>query len=213
MKGFFNRNFWKVAGIMAGIYAGTFAVSSAIGLTLPSTLSAKRTVWFAEPPARIWKTITDRTAQPAWHNELLSVSPIESIDGRPAWRETYWSHQKIDLEEVERSNGERRRQNAWVWDERAARLVLKGVEQNTPYKWVQYMRFQSLPVLEGGTRTIDVVASRGGSLVTVQEEKTIRVPPFRTWARLFVLPQLSGATIERYLAALGHKIGQPARPV
>ena len=209
MQGFFNSNFWKVTGIMVAIYAGTFLTSTAIGLTLPDQLEAKRTVFVARPPATVWQAITNRSAEPRWRPELLTVTREPDHDGRPVWRETYWSHQKIDLEQVERSDGGRERRNAWVWDDRAGKLVLRTVDRHTPHHLVQYMRFQALPVLAGGRRTIDVAPAPGGSLVTIREQKTIRLPPFRTWARLFVLPQLASVTVDRYLADLGRRVGTP----
>jgi hypothetical protein len=39
----------------------------------------------------------------------------------------------------------------------------------------------------------------------------VRVPPFRTWARVFVMPQLSTVTPDRYLTALGARLGKAPR--
>ncbi len=213
MKGFFNGNFWKVAGSMVAIYVGTFVTSTVIGLTLPDKLIAQRTVFLASPTSKVWAAITDRQTEPKWRPDLRTLTREQDKDSRAVWRETYQSYQKIDLEEVERSNGDRQQRKAWLWDDAQGRLVLKSVLKTTPRHLVQYMRFQALPALSGGRRTIDVAEAPGGSLVTIQEEKTIQLPPFRTWARIFVLPQLATATVDTYLNDLSHHLGTPTRKV
>ena len=51
------------------------------------------------------------------------------------------------------------------------------------------MSFHELPVLAGGLRIVDV-AARPRRARADDRERTVRVPPFRTWARVFVIRSL-----------------------
>jgi hypothetical protein len=60
----------------------------AIGYSLPQSHVASRTASFSQPPERVWATITDFTAFPAWRKEVQSVEALPSVDGKRSWRET-----------------------------------------------------------------------------------------------------------------------------
>jgi hypothetical protein len=183
--GFFDRKFLKAGGVMLLFLGGMVGVSAGIGSRLPSSLVFTRTAWLDAPPDKVWALVTDHANEPSWRRELTSMRTVGQRNGRTLWQEQYWSFQKIDLDTVEQSER----------PDGSRRLVYQ-------------MSFHALPVLAGGVRVIDVVAAGRGTRVTVREEKVVRVPPFRTWARIFVLPQLSTVTPDRYLAALGARVGQ-----
>ncbi len=180
----FDRAFWKTAGSLFLLVGGVVLVSALIGLLLPPTLVFTRTAWLDVPPGKVWAVVTDHAGEPEWRSELTSVRPVGERDGRTLWREQYWSHQKIDLDTIERT-------------ERAG----------AAWRLVRRMSFHALPVLAGGVRVVEVSAAGGRTRVTMTEEKVVRVAPFRAWARLFITPQLSSVTADRYLAALGARVG------
>ena len=109
-------------------------------------------------------------------------------NGQTAWREQYWSYQRIDLDTTERT-----------------------VRPGREWRLEAQMSFLELPVLAGGLRVVDVAASGRGTRVRMTEEKNVRFPPLRTWARVFVMSQLSTVTPDRYLAALGARLGKAPR--
>ena len=184
VRGFFDLGFLKTAGVMLLFLGGFVGVSAGIGFRLPSSLVFTRTAWLDAPPEKVWALFTDHANEPSWRRELISMRTVGERNGRTLWQEKYWSHQKIDVDTVEQSQ-----------------------RPGHPWRLVYQMSFHALPVLAGGVREIEVSAADGGTRVTVTEKKIIRVPPFRTWARLFVTPQLSTVTPDRYLVALGNRVG------
>lgn len=188
VREFFDRAFLKTAGGVFLFLGGIVLVSTIIGLQLPPALVFTRTAWLDAPPEKVWALVTDHPGELAWRRELTRMRPIGERDGRTLWQEQYWSHQKIDLDTIEQT------------------------ERPGPgWRLVRRMSFHALPVLAGGVRVVDVSAAGRGTQVTMTEEKVIRVPPFRTWARIFVMPQLSTVTPDRYLAALGDRLGRAPR--
>jgi hypothetical protein len=185
LLGLFDRRFWKAAGALVLFLSAVLFVSAAIGFQLPPTLVFTQTAWIDAPPAQVWALVSDHAAEPSWRRELTSVRPIDQREGHAVWQEEYWNHQKIDLATVEQT------------------------ERPRGWRLVRRMSFHALPVLAGGVRSIDVATAGRGTRITVTEEKVVRVPPFRTWARLFIAPQLSTVTPDRYLAALGARLGKP----
>ncbi len=183
-RGMFDRAFWKTAAGLFLVLGATVFVSALIGFLLPPKLVVARAAWLDARPEQVWALVTDHAGEPGWRRELTSVKPIGERDGRTVWQEQYWSHQRIDLDTVERTE-----------------------HRGGQWRLVRQMSFHALPVLAGGVRIVDVSAADGGTRVTMTEEKVVRVLPFRAWARLFVMPQLSTATLDRYLAALGDRIG------
>ena len=188
VRGFFDLAFWKTAAALVLIVGGFVGVCAGIGSRLPPTLVFTRTAWLDAPPEKVWALVTDHASESAWRRDLTTVRPIGERFGRPLWQEQYWSHQRIDLETVEQSERPGQR-----------------------WRLVRQMSFHALPVLGGSVRVVDVSADGRGTRVTMTEEKVVRAPPFRTWARLFVMPQLSSVTADRYLAALGDKVGSAPR--
>jgi hypothetical protein len=185
---FFDAAFWKVAAALV-LFIGAFVgISAGIGLRLPPALVFERTAWIDASPERVWGIVTDHANEPAWRHELTGIWPIASFDRYDHWQEQYWSHQRIDLDTIEQ----------------ASRAGQGG-------RLVRRMSFHALPVLAGGVRIVDVSPEGGGTRVTMREEKLIRVPPFRTWARLFVVPQLGSVTADRYVTQLAARLGATPR--
>lgn len=188
VRGFFDRSLLKAAVGLLVFVGGFVSLATIVGLILPPKLVFERAAWFDAPPEQVWALVTNHVAEPEWRRELTSVNRIPSRHGETAWREQYWSYQRIDLAATERT-----------------------VRPGRQWRLEAQMSFHELPVLAGGLRIVDVAASGRGARVRMIEERTVRVPPFRTWARVFVIPQLSTATLDRYLAALGGRLGQTPR--
>jgi Polyketide cyclase / dehydrase and lipid transport len=122
------------------------------------------------------------------------------IENTPAWRP--------DLNEVIQlaDNG-----GHPVWRERYADgsvVVLETVESVPMRRLVRRTVKTTLPF--ASTWTIDIVPAGDGCTVTVAEEREIRNAVVRFVGR-FVNNR--GPTVDRYLAALGQKLGEPVRPL
>jgi hypothetical protein len=188
VRGFFDRSLLRAAGGLLLVVGGFVSFATIVGLNLSPKLVFERAAWFDAPPEQVWALVTNHVAEPEWRRDLTSVNRIPSGDGQTAWREQYWSYQRIDLATTERT-----------------------VRPGREWRLEAQMSFHELPVLAGGLRVVDVAASGRGTRVRMTEEKTVRFPPFRTWARVFVMPQLSTVTPDRYLAALGARLGKAPR--
>jgi len=184
--GFFDGPFLMTAGGLFLFVAGIVLSLTLIGLRLPSTLVFTRTALLDAPPERVWALVTNYAAEPGWRRELTSVRRVGERSGRPLWQEQYWNHQRVDLDTVEQ------------------------VERPGHGRLVRQMTFH-FPTLASGVRVVEVWAAGGGTRVTMTEKRVIRLPPFRTLARLFIAPQLSAVTAEQYLAALGVGLGKAPR--
>jgi hypothetical protein len=188
LREFFDAAFWKTAAglvLLVGAFVGT---SAGIGLRLSPALVFERTAWIDASPERVWGIVTDHANEPAWRHELTGIWPIPSFDRYEHWQEQYWSHQRIDLDTTEQAS--------------------RGGQGG---RLVRRMSFHALPVLAGGVRIVDVSPEGGGTRITVREEKLVRVPPFRTWARLFVTPQLRSVTADRYVTQLATRLSATPR--
>jgi hypothetical protein len=188
VRSFFDRSLLRAAGGLLVVVGGFVSFATIVGLILSPKLVFERAAWFDAPPEHVWALVTNHVAEPEWRRELTRVDRIPSRDGQTAWREQYWSYQRIDLATTERT-----------------------VRPGREWRLEAQMLFHELPVLAGGLRVVDVAAAGRGTRVRMTEEKTVRVPPFRTWARVFVMPQLSTVTPDRYLAALGGRLGKAPR--
>jgi uncharacterized protein YndB with AHSA1/START domain len=127
-----------------------------VGLLLPKTHIATRTVVLEAPPPVVWKAITTVEAYPQWRDVQAAVQ-LPPQSGRKMWKETDRHGDTMTLEVLEEI------------PER--RLVTRIADEKLPF---------------GGTWTYELVPMRGGTQLTIIEDGVIHNPVFRCIARYVI---------------------------
>lgn len=73
--------------IVAGSIAALVALVAIVGVLLPVSHAAARSIRLAQPPAAVFAAITDVKSMPGWRKGLESVELLEPRDGRRCYRE------------------------------------------------------------------------------------------------------------------------------
>jgi len=120
-----------------------------IGALLPRDHVATRIVRYRQPPAAIWKAITDVDAMPSWREGLKSVEHLPDSNGLPA-------HLEIT------SNG---------------KIPFETTEMTPPQKLVTRIADPKLPF--GGTWTYEIVPVADGATLRITERGYVTNPFFR----------------------------------
>ncbi len=174
---------WIAIGIVGGLL-GLVALMAVIGSFLPAGHVCGRTATVAAPPETVWAALVDVEGQPRWRKDLKRVEVLPSDGGKRQFRE-HGGQGKI----------------RFVVDEERApagaapgRLVTRIADDDLPF---------------GGRWIISVVASPGGTRVTVTEDGVVKNPVFRFLSRtVFSL----SATQEAWLRGLGRHLGGDVVP-
>jgi hypothetical protein len=119
----------------------------------------------------------------------------EVIAGPPTWRADVRS-----FEELPERDGHK------VWrevDKHGQKITFERVESNPPVSMVTRIADPQLPF--GGSWSHQISPVDGGSLLTITEAGEVYNPIFRFISR-FVIGH--SASIEKYLTALGNKVGE-----
>jgi uncharacterized protein YndB with AHSA1/START domain len=127
-----------------------------VGMLLPKTHIATRTVVLEAPPPVVWKAITTVEAYPQWRDVQTAVL-LPTHGGRKMWKETDRHGDTMTMEVMEEI------------PER--RLVTRITDQKLPF---------------GGTWTYELVPARGGTQLTIIEDGVIHNPVFRCIARYVI---------------------------
>jgi uncharacterized protein YndB with AHSA1/START domain len=123
-----------------------------IGLILPRSHTATRTVDVPTPPDQVWAVITDVAAYPRWRPDVTRIEALPAIDGRPSWREIT----------------------------RRDSIPYETVESVPPRRFVTRIADRALPF--GGQWSIDLAPLPQGTRVTITERGEIYNPVFRVFA-------------------------------
>ena len=83
-----------------GALAALIAVVWIVGMMLPQSHTATRTLRVNQPPDAVWKAITDYAAQPQWRAELKKIERMPDNNGHEVWKE-YNSAGEMPLETTE----------------------------------------------------------------------------------------------------------------
>lgn len=127
-----------------------------LGVLLPKSHIATRTVVLDAPPPAVWQAITAVEAYPQWRDvQAAEVLPMRS--GRRVWRETDKHGQAMTMEVVE--------------EVPERRLVTRIADKHLPF---------------GGTWTYELVPMGNGTQVTIIEDGVIHNPLFRCMARYVI---------------------------
>jgi len=127
-----------------------------IGVLLPKTHIATRTVVIDAPPPAVWKAITTVEAYPQWRDVQTATLP-PSHGGRKMWKETDRHGDTMTMEVMEEI------------PER--RLVTRIADKELPF---------------GGTWTYELVPTGSGTQLTIIEDGVIHNPVFRCMARYVI---------------------------
>jgi uncharacterized protein YndB with AHSA1/START domain len=146
----------RIVIIAVAIFVALVMVVVVMGLLLPVTHIATRTVVLDAPPPVVWNAITSVEAYPQWRDVQVAVM-LPPRAGRRAWRETDRDGQAMTLVVLEEI------------PER--RLVTRIADKHLPF---------------GGTWTYELVPKGSGTQVTIIEDGIIRNPIFRCVARYVI---------------------------
>lgn len=127
-----------------------------VGLLLPKTHLATRTVVIDAPPPVVWKAITTVEAYPQWRDVQAAVQ-LPPQGGRKMWKETDRHGDTMTIEVME--------------EVPERRLVTRIADKKLPF---------------GGTWTYELVPMRGGTQLTIIEDGVIHNPVFRCMARYVI---------------------------
>lgn len=145
------------------------AIVFAGGWLLPVSHVSSGAVTTARTPADAYAAVSDVQSYPRWWSDLTRVEMLTPQDGRPRFRQFMGSDP----------------------------VVVEIVEAAPPRRFVTRIADPDQPF--GGTWTIDIAPSAGGTLITVTERGEVYNPAFRFLSR-FVFGH--EATIRSFLDAL-----------
>src|SRR5271154_1268575 len=135
------------------ILAGALVLIALTGWLLPKDHVATRIGRYRQPPAAIWKAITDVDAMPSWREGLKSVERFPDRNGLPA-------HLEIT------TNG---------------KIPFETIEMTPPQKLVTRIADPKLPF--GGTWTFEIAPAADGSTLRITERGYVTNPFFRFMSR------------------------------
>ena len=140
-------------GVAATAVVALCAVLWAIGWMLPITHTARCETRIAQPPERLFTTITDYAAHPTWRDDLERVEVVDGTPGREVIREHgAGGVLEVRVEQVE-----------------APRVLMTRVTDPEG--------------AFGGTWTIDLTPVQGATRVVITERGDIYSPIFRLASR------------------------------
>jgi uncharacterized protein YndB with AHSA1/START domain len=87
--------------IVLGVIIVLIAAVALVGATLPEEHDASRAATYREPPAEVWRAISDFSGYSSWRPEVKSVEILPGQNGLPAWREIDSHGNSIPYQETE----------------------------------------------------------------------------------------------------------------
>lgn len=164
-----------------GIVMFLVAMVVVVGMLVPKSHSASRSVRLPQPPGTVWATLTDFASHPSWRPGLRSMERLPDRDGHAVWRET----------------------------SRMGTLTYEIVELDPPRRMVMRIADPSLPF--GGSWTYEIAPLAEGCSLTVTENGEIYNPVFRFMARfVFGYTATMDAYLEALRRKLDTGAPQPA---
>lgn len=171
------------AGALVGVIVVLIAGMALAGLALPAAHVVSRSARLPQPPAEVWRALTDRERHPEWRRDLRRLEVMPDVDGSPGFRE-HSRHGVITFAVDEATP---------PGAGRAGRLVTRIADLGLPF----------------GGRWIHQVADdgEGATQVTITEEGVVRNPVFRFMSR-FVFGH--SASLDAFLRDLAAHLGGTA---
>ena len=163
---------WWTLGILVAIVL----IVVGVGVLLPQSHVAARTIQLRHPPERVWSVLTNVRDYPSWRRGLTSVDVLPTPAGAQlAWRE-HTGRESLSFESREMTA--------------PSRLVGRIADRGIPF---------------GGTWTYELVpiANGTGTSLTITERGEVYNPLFRFISRFVVGHH---KTIDDYQADLARKL-------
>jgi len=146
----------KIALLAGAVVVGAALLVVIIGLLLPKSHVAARSIVLHRPPGEVFRLISDVKDAPAWRPDVQSVELLEPVNGHIRFRERS-------------KNGA---------------LTMEIVESNSPSRMVTRIADQGLPF--GGMWIFDVAPTTNGSRLNITERGEIYNPIFRFVSRFIL---------------------------
>jgi hypothetical protein len=146
----------KIALAAGAMVIGAALLVVIIGLLLPKSHVAARSIALHRPPEEVFRLISDVKAAPAWRSDVREVELLEPVNGRVRFRENS-------------KNGA---------------LTMEIVESNSPSRMVTRIADARLPF--GGIWIFDIAPTTDGSHLNITERGEIYNPVFRFVARFIL---------------------------
>src|SRR5665213_3634317 len=174
----------KWSAIAIGVLIMLVLIAFVIGMLLPQSHVATRSVRLDAATADVWNMVTNVRSAPMWRKDIIGVDTLPSHDNKLAWRERT-SHGAITYE------GQ----------------ILRSPTAAGPGAFVS--RIMDKDLAFGGMWTTEVIPDGTGTRVTITEHGEVYNPVIR-----FVSRYIMGhtATIDAYLRALGKYYGESVKP-
>jgi uncharacterized protein YndB with AHSA1/START domain len=146
---------WILAPV--AILTSMLVIITAVGLSIPRTHVASRTLKTRQPPEVVWRAVTDYAGQPAWREGVKTVERLPDKDGREVWREVY---------------------------EEGSPITLETAESQEPHRLVRIIADEGGPF--SGRWEYDIKADGAGSRLTITERGEVPNPIFRFASRFVI---------------------------
>lgn len=146
----------KIALLAGVVVVGTALLVVIIGLLLPKSHVAARSILLHCRPEEVFRLISDVKAAPAWRPDVRSVELLEPLNGHIRFREKG----------------------------RNGAITMEVVESNSPSRMVTRIADQGLPF--GGMWIFDIAPTTDGSRLNITERGEIYNPVFRFVSRFIL---------------------------
>ena len=146
----------KIALLAGAIVIGGTLLVVVIGLLLPKSHVAARSLLLHRPPEEVFQLISDVRAAPAWRPDVQSVELLEPVNGHICFREKG----------------------------RSGAITMEIVESNSPSRMVTRIADPGLPF--GGIWIFDIAPTADGSRLNITERGEIYNPIFRFVSRFIL---------------------------
>jgi hypothetical protein len=146
----------KIALLAGVVVVGTALLVVIIGLLLPKSHVAARSLALHRAPEEVFRLISDVKAAPAWRPDVQNVELLEPVSGHICFRE-------------KGKNGA---------------LTMEIVESNSPSRMVTRIAEAGLPF--GGIWIFDIAPTADGSRLNITERGEIYNPLFRFVSRFIL---------------------------
>lgn len=143
--------------VPVAVLASLLFIITAVGLSIPRSHVASRTLRMRQPPEIVWQVITDYESQPNWRKDLKTVERLPDREGREVWREVYQQGSPITLETAESAA--------------PSRLVRIIADEGGPFS---------------GRWEYDIKPDGAGSRLTITERGEVPNPFFRFMSRFLI---------------------------
>ncbi len=146
----------KIALLSGAVIVGAASLVVIIGLLLPKSHVAARSIALHRPPEEVFRLISDVKAAPAWRPDVQNVELLEPVNGHIRFREKG----------------------------RNGAFTMEVVELNSPSRMVTRIADPGLPF--GGIWIFDIAATADGSGLNITERGEIYNPVFRFVSRFIL---------------------------